>query len=230
MHPNRVAESNELLTRWIDRPCAPRYPLYTAYLQNLSAGERLNAVHRYLRPLVAELASQTHAVRFELVDAICRSIDFRGRVAGTSPVPGLPHELLEQIAVPTLLEQIRTQPDDAYAHLWLAMLPIRHSIPDLPERRELLDLAFRYAFGDEFVAERVADERLHSVQFACHHLPSSLLGSADSVLCELAELRQLASGLREERRKYYLAEADYCADAVEQYIQAPPRVDEVSSH
>ena len=217
MHPHRIAESEDLLARWLSSPCASRFPLYTGYLQSLAAGERLNAVHKSLRPLIAELASADHAVRLELVDALCRLVDFRDRVAGSSPVPGLPYELLEQVAIPTLLEQRRAQPDDAYAHLWLAMLPSRNVIPGLPSARELIDLAHQLSPDDEFIAERFVEARLHSVAWACHHLPDGLLAPEATVARDIEELRRAASRLSEERRKACLEEAAGYARQLEEY-------------
>lgn len=225
MNPHRIVDSEKLLARWVDNPCSSRFPLYTGYLQSLASGERLNAVHRYLRPLIAELVSQSHAARFELIDSLCRAFDYRARVAGTSPVPGLPHELLEQIAIPTLLEHMRAHPGDAYTQVWLAMLPVRHPIPDLPNPRELLFQAYRLAPNDQFIVERIADEHLHSIQFACHHLPSYLLAPADAVLEELGTLRQLALCLSEERRSHFSAEADRHACALEQFVQSHIHID-----
>lgn len=217
MNSYRIAESRELLARWLSSKCASRHPLYTGYLQSLAAGERLDAVHKYLRPLIAELASADHGVRLELVDTLCRSLDFRGRVAGSSPVPGLPYELLEQVAIPTLIEQRRAHPDDAYAHLWLAMLPSRYAIPGLPSSRELIKLACQLSPDDEFITERAADALLHSVWYACHHLPDGLLAPAATVSSEIEELRQVASRLREERRKSCLEEAALYAKQLEEY-------------
>ena len=220
MNPHRISESVALLGRWQQCECAEHFPLYTAYLQSLANGERLKAVHQYLRPLIAELLNQSHAARLQLVEALCRAVDHRGRKAGTSPVPGLPYELLEEVAIPTLLNQRRLHPEDAYAHLWLAILPIRHPVEELLNPRELLELAHRLAPTDEFIVERLADERLESVAFACHHLPAALLASPVVIAREIAELRQLASLLGEERRGYLVGQASSYAEGVEQFVQS----------
>lgn len=97
MNPFRVIESQKLLASWCaDAIFAARFPLYTGYLKCLANAERLNAVHVYMRPLITQLTGEPHAVRLELVQAICRVVDFTKRTAGSSPVAGLPREFLEK--------------------------------------------------------------------------------------------------------------------------------------
>jgi len=141
--------------------------------------------------MLVELASVSHEKRLEFISALCFAVDFSGKAPGTSPVPGMPYELLEQIALPTLLAQRLAQPDDPYVHVWLAMLPSRRLIPELPESRELLEAAHQLAPNDTFIAERLADERLNSIWFSCHHLPEILLSSEHGVREDIAHVRRL---------------------------------------
>jgi hypothetical protein len=220
MNPSRVGESAALLARWRKCEISQHFPLYTAYLESLANGERLNAVQHYLRPLIAELATQSHAVRLKLIEEICRAVDHRGRKTGTSPVPGLPHELLETIAIPTLLDERGTKPENAYAHVWLALLPVRHPVGELLNPRALLELAHQLAPDDEFIVERLADERLQSIEFSCHHLPASLLASPTDIALEITELQQLASRLSEECRSLFLAAASHYAEEVAKFVRS----------
>jgi hypothetical protein len=221
MHPDRVTEAQELLNRWTANPSlAERHPLYTGYLRSLASAERLNAVHRYLRPLVAQLKADTHARRIELVHTLCSAVEYTNRIAGSSPVPGMPHELLEEIAIPTLLAQRAQHPEDAYAHLWLAMLPSRKLIPGLPERRELLELAQSLAPTDSLVLECIARERLHSIWFSCHHLPEALLSPEQAVRDEIEHLRTLASLVRAECSASFLAEALRYEEQINHFVHA----------
>ena len=221
MHPDRVTEAQKLLARWTTDPSLDkRFPLYTEYLRSLAGAERVNAVHRYLRPFVAELKSETHARRLELVQALCLAVDCRGRAAGSSPVTGIPYELLEEVAIPTLLAQRLEHPQDAYAHLWLALLPSRKLIPSLPDRRELLELAHGLAPTDPLITECIAQERLHSIWFCCHHLPESLLSSEQTVRNEIADLRRLAPLVREERRATFLDEACRYEGLINKFVHA----------
>jgi hypothetical protein len=132
----------------------------------------------------------------------------------------MPHELLEDVAIPTLLAQRLEHPEDAYAHLWLAMLPSRKLIPSLPDRRELLELAHGLAPTDPFITECIAQERLHSIWFSCHHLPESLLSSEQTVRNEIADLRRLAPLVREERRASLLDEACRYEEQINKFVHA----------
>jgi hypothetical protein len=162
----------------------------------------------FLRPLIAELASAPHIARIELVNAICSTVDWQGRSAGSSPVPGLPHEFLERVAIPTLLDQKRMHPDDAWPCVWLALLPSSALIKPLTENsRDLLDRARALAPNNEFICERVADARHQQINFACHHLPGDLLDSTESILASIAELRDLTALLSEQRRPFFMDEA-----------------------
>jgi hypothetical protein len=210
MHPLRVEESKKQLANWSHQypALALSYPLYTHYLNSLANAERLQAVHLFLRPLMAELASAAHFARIELVNAICSTVDWQGRLAGSSPVPGLPHEFLERVAIPTLLDQKRTHPDDAWPCVWLALLPWSQLTKSLTEdSRDLLNRARALAPNDEFICERVADARHQQIKFACHHLPDCLLDSAGNILASIAELRDLTALLSEQRRPFFLDEA-----------------------
>lgn len=217
MNDYRIAESRTLLERWLRQPGSGDFPLYTGYLQSLADGERLPAVEKYLRPLISGLAPQPHAQRMRFVDAVCRNADFRDRKAGSS-VPGIPYELLHQVVLPTVLEQWRLHPEDAYAHVWLAMLPQRAPQPGLPNPRELLMEARRLAPSDPFVIERLADLQLHWIDFACHHLPEALLAPAADLLRDLEELRGLASQLGAEARERFERHAGDYARAIESYL------------
>lgn len=199
---------------------AERYPLYGGYLRSLARAERLNAVHQYLRPLLHQLNAETHMQRLDFVHALCQAVDFSDRAPGSSPVPGMPHELLEQIALPTLLTQRAERSDDAYAHLWLAMLPSRRLVPDLPERRELLEIAHRLAPADPFIAECVADERLNSIWFSCHHLPEGLLSPEDAVRGEIKYLRSLMPLVRHERRSTIAEQAERYEKQINEFVLA----------
>ncbi len=208
MHPYRVLEVQKLLNRWCaDSALAARFPLYTNYLKSLANTERLNAVHVYLRPLILQLQGAPHTVRFELVQAICRLLDFDGRHAGTSPVEGLPHELLEKIALPTLLEQYRACPSDAYTCVWLAMLPSSKASNNLPESWELLDIALTSAPDDLYIIERRAAMHLYHIDYACHHLPDGLISTEECVIDDITQLRQLAARLSIGRQNFYLGAA-----------------------
>lgn len=219
MHPHRVVEAQKLLTRWVAaQQLAERFPLYGGYLRSLASAERLNAVHQYLRPLILELTTKSHERCLELVYALCQAVDWLGRVPGTLPVPGIPHELLEQIVLPTLLAQRTDRPDDAYAHLWLAMLPSRTRIADLPASRELLERAHQLAPSDAFIAERIADERLNSIWFSCHHLPETLLNSEDAIREEIKYLRRLIPLVRQEKRLTLTAEADRYEQEINKFV------------
>ncbi len=220
MHPHRVSEIKEFLVRWSsDASLVRRFPLYSGYLSSLANAERLTAVHSYLRPLIGKLKLDSHSGRLDLIYSICRTVDHTDRTAGTSPVPGLPHELLEEIAIPTLLEQRRAHPDDAYANVWLALLPMKNYLPELPSARELLKIAYDLVPNDEFVDERVAQERLHSIQFSCHHLPEALLDSAASVVGYINELRQFLAAVTLARKEFYVNAANYCAKEVDDFVR-----------
>ena len=218
MHPHRVAESKSLLAQWVRWPHSARFPLYTAYLESLANGERLSAVHRYLRPLIAELAAADRATRWLFVDRLCRSVDYRCRKAGTSPVPGIPHDLLEKVVIPTLGEQRHLHPEDPYVLVWMAMLPVRQANLDLPNPLQLLEQAHRLDSADEFVIERLVEERLHWIQFSCHHLPSSLLAPARSILGDIEQLVELASGLREDQQRFFAERAAWYQAEVERFV------------
>lgn len=73
MNPRCISESTVLFTHWKEAECAERFTLYTACMQSLADGDRLDAVHQRLRPLIAELVTQSHAARLQFVQTICRS-------------------------------------------------------------------------------------------------------------------------------------------------------------
>jgi hypothetical protein len=104
MSPHRVEEAKQLLARWrANESLSAEFPLYTKYLESLSRAERLNAVNEYMRPLIAQLLEVSHERRFTLIDAQGRNLNWRGRTAGSSPVPGMPHEYLVSVAMPTIV-------------------------------------------------------------------------------------------------------------------------------
>lgn len=219
MNPLRVVEAQKLLERWMAMPqLSQAYPLYTKYLTSLANAERLNAGHAYLRPLIIELDAASHAARWTLIHSLCKFIDFSGRAPGSSPGAALPHDLLERVAIPTLLAHREKHPDDSAAHLWLALLPSRKVIPGLPDPRQLLDHALRLSPNDPFIAERVADERLHSVWFSCHHLPSSLLGPVAAIRRDIAELRGLLPLIVPERRASLEKQVSHYEKEVEDFV------------
>jgi hypothetical protein len=223
MHPSRVPEIQKRLHRWsAETALASRFPLYTDYLKSLVNGERLNAVHVYLRPLIAQLLAQPHAVRHALVNGICRLLDFTAHGAGTSPVEGLPYEFLEKIALPTLLEQHRACPDDAYACVWLAMLPSPKQPNNLPEPWQLLDRALLLVPDDLFVIELRAAMHLHHIDFACHHLPDGLLNTVEGVMSEIAQMRVLAMRSPQNRQIFYLQQAHHFEVQVRDFANANP--------
>lgn len=221
MNPYRVAEAQKLLAKWAANPLrAERYPLYGSYLESLAKAERLNAVHKYLRPLLVQLAAKSHLERLELVSALCFAVDFSGKTPGSSPVPGMPYDFLEQIALPTLLAQRADAPDDAYAHLWLAMLPSRRWIPELPERHELLDAALKLAPTDPYIAERRVDALMNSIWFSCHHLPEVLLSSEGGFRQEVSSVRSLLPLLQEERTRVLSGQLSEYEQQVNKYVKA----------
>jgi len=201
MSPNRVLEARQLLAHWLGQPrLATRFPLYTGYLESLANAERLQAVHQYLRPLIQDLDGASLGDRIELVDAQCRAISWRGRSAGSMPVPGMPHEYLREVAVPTLLERRDEAPTDHRPFLWLALLPSGHYGADRTDPRQLLQEAHRLAPQDTFIVDRLAAERLDCVWFACHHLPETLLGTVETVRADIAAARSLVALLPQEQR------------------------------
>jgi len=202
MNPHRVAEAKTVLARWREREgsAVARFPLYMRYLESLANEERLNAVHKFLRPLITELLDAPHALRLEFSVAVCECVPWRGRVAGSSPVPGIPHQLLQEVVVPTLVRQRTEVPDEPLPHLWLGLLPSGQYEPDLPDPRALLDRALELNPTDQFTVECVVQQRLHSVWFSCHHLPHSLLGAEPEVHSELREIQRLASVLSPDQR------------------------------
>jgi hypothetical protein len=223
MHPQCIAEAHQLLARWNTAPhLLGRYPLYTGYLQSLVSAERLNAVHRYIRPLIAQLRSELHAQRYELIHALCMAVDYTGRYAGTSPVPGMPHEFLEEIAIPTLIAQRTEKSEDPYAHLWLAMLPSQRTIGDIPDSVELLELAHQLAPSDAFIAERVAHDRLRGIWFVCHHLPQSLFAPADNVLRDIAQLRKLILVTRKEGQAALAKQVAQYEQQIQEFVLRTP--------
>lgn len=175
-----------------------------------------------MRPLIAQLRSESHVQRYELVHALCMSVDYTSRNAGTSPVPGMPHEFLEEIAIPTLIRQRTEKSDDPYAHLWLAMLPNQSPVSDIPDKVELLELAHQLAPHDAFISERVADDILHGIWFACHHLPQSLLAPADSVLRDITQLRQLIPLIRLEGRTTLAAQVTQYEQQIKEFVLRIP--------
>jgi len=202
MNPHRVAEAKTLLGRWREREASAiaRFPLYTRYLESIANEERLNAVHKFLRPLITELSGAPHALRFEFSVAVCECVPWRGRTAGSSPVPGIPHQLLQEVVVPTLVRQRTEVPDEPLSHLWLGLLPSRQYEPDLADPRALLDRALELNPTDQFTVECVVQQRLHSVWFSCHHLPHSLLGVESEVRTELQEIQRLGFVLSPDQR------------------------------
>lgn len=202
MNPHRVAEAKILLGRWREHEASTiaRFPLYTRYLESLANEERLNAVHKFLRPLITELSGDPHALRLEFSVAVCECVPWRGRIAGSSPVPGIPHQLLQEIVVPTLVRQRTEVPDEPLSHLWLGLLPSRRYELDLPDPRALLDRALELNPTDQFTVQCAVQQRLHSVWFSCHHLPHSLIGGESEVRSELQEIQTLASVLSPDQR------------------------------
>lgn len=158
MNPYRVEEARRLLALWQAQPgLAARHPLYGRYLEALASGDRLGAMQQGMRPLIAQLAQAPLADRMDLVDALCRALPWQGRVPGTLPVPGLPHEFLVAVAGPALRACRQAHPADARAPLWLALLPAlsREGGPESP--RELLAQAQDLAPQDAFIAQRLAE-------------------------------------------------------------------------
>lgn len=223
MHPERIREIQAFLERWLQSPRAGDHPLYTGYLRSLAAGERLPAMEQYLRPLIGALAPLRHDERHAFANAACECIDFRNHSAGASPVPGIPHELLEQVVVPAVKEQRQLRPEDARAHAWLALLPVREVGVSLPTSRELLQEAHRLAPDDLFITERLAENWLDGVEFACHHLPEALLYPAEEVLRDLQEVRRLAALLEAGERDRLGGRADGYAREVEAFMARQSR-------
>lgn len=217
MHPERIREIQTFLERWQQSPLAGEYPLYAGYLRSLADDQRLPAVEQYLRPFVAQLAPRPHDERYAFVAAACGCVDWRNHNAGASPVPGIPYELLQQVAIPTLQEQRRLRPEDARAHAWLALLPVREVGASLPTSRELLREAHRLAPGDEFLIERLAENWLEGVEFACHHLPEALLYPVDEVLRDVEEVRRLVMLLPEGRRGEMLEAVGHYVREIERF-------------
>jgi hypothetical protein len=218
--PNAV---DKILARWNALGSfAHRYSGYTEFLTSLARGERLPAHHTHLRPLIEWLTTSAFDVRYEFVHAICLLVDFDGRQARTSPVPCVPFDLIEKIAIPTLVEATKRDDQDAYALLWLAMLPSNQHYPSRPNPSELIHRAHLLAPNDEFVATRLADDLHHAVWFACHHLPDGLLGSRQTVLRDISNLRRIADNLGSERANILRAAADEYKAMVDAYVEVEP--------
>jgi hypothetical protein len=183
----------EILIRWkTNRVVSSKFGGYTDYLAIHARGERQTAIHKHLRPFVESMKASEFDTRYEFVHAACCLVDFEGRHARSSPVPGMPHDLLEKVAIPTLVEATERNENDAYAWLWLAMLPSNQHFPTRADSRALLERAHRLAPLDQNIAARFADALLHGVWFACHHLPDALLASREVVSADIAALRDLA--------------------------------------
>jgi hypothetical protein len=218
MNPHRVEEAKDLLARWrANESLSAEFPLYTMYLESLSRAERLNAVHQYMRPLITQLLEVSQERRFALIDAQGRNLNWRERNAGSSPVPGMPHEYLVSVATPTILSQWRSQPNDPRAHLWLALLPSHGPQWEIPSTNEFLQAAFDLAPQDLFIRERYIERHLESIWFACHHLPKSLLATVEKVRIDIELVRQLSSAMPVEVRSRYEERLQWHQEALDSY-------------
>lgn len=222
MHPVRIREIQEFLERWQQSSLAGAHPLYTGYLRSLAEDQRLPAVEQYLRPFIAQLAPRPHDERYAFINAACECVDWRNHRAGSSRVPGLPYELMERVVIPTLYEQRRLQPEDARVHAWMALLPVPEVGVSLPNSRELLQEAHRLVPGDLFVIERLAENWLDGVAFACHHLPEALLYPVEEVMRDLQEVRRLALLLPEGPRANIERIANGCDQEIQAFVAQRP--------
>ena len=64
----------------------------------------------------------------------------------------------------------------------------------------MLEAAHELAPTDTYIAARLADERLNSIWFSCHHLPEVLLSSEDGVQEDIDYVRRLLHLLPLKRR------------------------------
>jgi hypothetical protein len=99
------------------------------------------------------------------------------------------------------------------------MLPYRRFIPNLPERRKLLEAAHQLAPNDTFIAERLADEGLNSIAFSCHHLPEGLLSSEHVVREEIDHVRRLLHLLPQKRGDAFAKQIDMYEQQVNDFTR-----------